>query len=165
MIDSRRRTLPKSRFLAVAAISAVVVGSVIAPTAAVAAPGDDSASSSRFLTGSLLLGGLPLDDVVALQGVQTTNDGSTGEPNVETGGLDITALNALSLGIPGGLSVPALSNFLTLGAVNQYSVSNPDGSSRAATGAVADNGVVDTTGTGAFPANASLNRRASSARR
>jgi hypothetical protein len=128
----------------------------MAPTVAIAAPGDESRSSARFLTGSLLLGGTPLDDVVALQGVATANDGEQAAPVTSTGSVDLTALNALTVSVPGGVTVP-LSGFLSLGAVNQFSQSNSDGSSRAATGAVSDGGVVDTTGAGAYPANASLN--------
>ncbi|MCP1428790.1 hypothetical protein J3D45_001288 [Microbacterium foliorum] len=136
-------------------VGAVILASALIPTAANAAPGDESASSSRFLSGSLLLGGVPLDDVVSLAGVETSNNGVP-TPDTDTGSLDLTALNALNLEIPGGLSVP-LSGFLQLGAVNQYSQSSDAGVSRAATGAVNDSGVVDTTGGGAYPANASLN--------
>ncbi len=134
---------------------AVILASALIPTAATAAPGDESASSSRFLSGSLLLGGVSLDDVAELDGSATSNSGDP-TPVTETSSLDLTALNALNLGIPGGLSVP-LGGFLQLGAVNQYSQSSDAGVSRAATGAVSDTGVIDTTGAGAYPANASLN--------
>ncbi|MFJ4223952.1 choice-of-anchor G family protein [Microbacterium sp. NPDC089695] len=133
----------------------MITASALVPTAASAAPGDQSASSSQFLSGSLLLGGVPLDDVVALGGVSTSNAGSP-TPDTQTSSLDLTALNALQLGIPGGLSVP-LGSFVQLGAVNQYSQSSDAGVSRAAAGAVSDAGVIDTTGTGAYPSNASIN--------
>ena len=136
-------------------VGAVVLASALIPTAANAAPGDESASSSRFLSGSLLLGGISLDDVAELDGSATSNNGVP-TPDTETSSLDLTALNALNLGIPGGLSVP-LGGFLQLGAVNQYSQSSDGSVSRAATGAVSDTGVIDTTGAGAYPANASLN--------
>ncbi|WP_050723299.1 choice-of-anchor G family protein [Microbacterium sp. GCS4] len=150
-----RRRRAAGAGLAGAIAAAVVLAGALVPTAATAAPGDQSASSSRFLSGSLLLGGVPLDDVVALGGSSTSNAGSP-TPDTETSSLDLTALNALQLGIPGGLSVP-LSNFVQLGAVNQYSQSSDAGVSRAAAGAVSDSGVIDTTGTGAYPSNASFN--------
>ncbi|QTV80241.1 choice-of-anchor G family protein [Microbacterium sp. NIBRBAC000506063] len=146
-----RRTRP----FTVAAIAALVVGHSLGSSAAFAAPGDESASSARFLSGSLLLDGVSLDNVAALAGVETSHDGTSPDPDTQTSSLDLTALNALNITIPGGLSVP-LGDFLALGAVNQYSQSSDGGQSRAATGAVNDSGIVDTSGTGDYPADATL---------
>ncbi|MFT4258549.1 choice-of-anchor G family protein [Microbacterium sp.] len=154
-MKTKGRALRTSRALAIGAIGALVIGHVMGANAAFALPGDESASSSRFLSGSLLLNGVELDDVTQLAGVATTHDGSTPTPNTQTSSLDLTALNALNITVPGGLSVP-LGSFLSLGAVNQYSQSSDGGASRAATGAVSDTGVIDTTGGGAYPGNASL---------
>ncbi len=136
---------------AFAAVS-LVAGVGFSTGVAQAAPGD-STSSARFLSGSLLLGGVNLDSIVELAGAEASSPLNEG-PN--TSALDITALDTLNVSIPGGISLGALSSFLAVGAVNHYAEATP-GSSRAATGAVSDSGAVDTTGGSDFPADAGVN--------
>ncbi|WP_022899088.1 IPT/TIG domain-containing protein [Humibacter albus] len=114
----------------------------------------ESASSARFLSGSLLTSGGLLDDVATLQGVSASNSGST-TPDTETGSLDLSVLNSLNVSLPSGVDVP-LGEFLQLGAVNQYAQASNLGVSRAASGAVSDDGAVSLSGSAGFPANASI---------
>ncbi len=146
----------RGRGVAIATSALMVVGSlpIAGVTAAQAAPGDTSTSEARFLGGSLLLDGVSLDDVALLASAQSSNAGVP-DPDIDTASIDLTALNALNLAVPGGVSVP-LGTFLQLGSVNQYTSASDNGVSRAATGAVSDAGIVDTTGSGAYPSNASL---------
>ncbi|MGO2684088.1 MAG: choice-of-anchor G family protein, partial [Microbacterium sp.] len=120
--------------------------------AAFAAPGDHSEARSQFLSGSVLTG-IDLDSVAGLAGTEAVNEGS--ETVTDTTDLDLTALSALRVNIPSGVSVP-LGDLLALGAVNQFSQAEDAGVSQAASGAVSDAGIVDTSGTGEFPASATL---------
>ncbi|MFA7498419.1 MAG: choice-of-anchor G family protein, partial [Leucobacter sp.] len=148
----RSRSIVK-RAVAIGA-TATLVGFGVA-TPAVAAPGDFSEAESRFLSGSLLLDGVDLDSIAALAGVDATHDG-TGGPVISTTDLDLAALGLVNVEIPGGVTVP-LDDFLNLGLVNQYAEADNAGVSRAATGAVSDAGIIDTTGSGDYPADATLN--------
>ncbi|WP_217178590.1 choice-of-anchor G family protein [Streptomyces sp. AC495_CC817] len=122
------------------------------PSAASAAPGDHSEAQAQFLSGSIL-DGIDLASVVGLAGTEAINTG--GATVTDTTDLDLAALSLLQVVIPSGVSIP-LGDLLELGAVNQFSQAAAAGISRAGSGAVSDQGIVDTTGTGAFPASASL---------
>lgn len=145
----------RSRGLAagVAAATALAVAVTGAPPAG-ANPGDTSQGSARFLSGSLLLGGVSLDSVAALGGVSAANTGGASVVT-QANTLSVGALGANLISLPGGISVP-LSTFLQLGAVNQYAQAGLNSVSRAAAGAVDNSGAVDTTGSGAFPSSASI---------
>jgi hypothetical protein len=108
---------------------------------------------ARFLSGSLLTSSGTLDSLAALQGETATSNGAADD--IQTGSLDISALSALQVTVPGGTSLP-LGTLVQLGLANQYAEADANGLSRAASGAVSDTGVVDTTGTGAFPSDATL---------
>ncbi|MBO9625537.1 MAG: choice-of-anchor G family protein [Microbacterium sp.] len=138
--------------IATATAGAVIIASALVPSVASAAPGDHSVAQSQFLSGSIL-NGIDLATVAGLAGTEAINTG--GATVTDTTDLDLTALGALQVFIPSGVSIP-LGTLLELGAVNQFSQAQPTGISRAGTGAVSDQGVVDTTGTGAFPASTSL---------
>ncbi|WP_110589774.1 choice-of-anchor G family protein, partial [Microbacterium suaedae] len=128
------------------------MGLVAVPASA--APGDESASSSQFVSGSLL-DAIDLSSIAGVAGTEASNSGDPA-PVIDTTDLDITALSAINVTIADGVSLP-LGDLLALGAVNQYSEARDAGVSLAASGAVSDAGVVDTSGDGTFPADASLN--------
>jgi hypothetical protein len=120
--------------------------------AANGASGDHSASQAQFQSGSILTG-IDLIAVAGLVGTEATNVGAGTVTDVTD--LDLTALSALEVNIPSGASIP-LGDLLALGAVNQFSQSADAGVSRAASGAVSNAGIVDTSGAGTFPASAEL---------
>ncbi|GAB3799138.1 hypothetical protein GCM10028798_12080 [Humibacter antri] len=121
--------------------------------AAFASSGDNSNASGTFLSGSLL-SGIPLGNVVGLGGASATNPGNP-TPVTQTSQLDVTALNAVNVTLPNGLNVP-FGQFIQLGAVDQYAQASDAGVSRAASGAVGNDGAVSLDGSGSFPADASL---------
>ncbi|HVX07592.1 IPT/TIG domain-containing protein [Humibacter sp.] len=121
--------------------------------AAVASPGDSSTASGTFVSGTLFTG-IPLDSVAGAEGVSASNPGNP-DPVTETGTLDVTALSAIQVSLPNGLDIP-FGQFMQLGAVNQYAQASDAGVSRAASGAVGNDGAVDVDGSGAFPADATV---------
>lgn len=125
----------------------------IGALAAVASPGDSSTGTGTFLSGSLL-SSIPLSDVAGLGGATATNPGNP-TPVTQTSSLDLTALNAVQVTLPNGLDIP-FGQFIQLGVVNQYAQASDAGVSRAASGAVGNDGAVDLNGTGSFPADASV---------
>lgn len=141
--------------LCAAALVGTLVGTAgpAAPAAAEPAPAAPTATS-RFLAGSLLASGVDLDRVVSLAGVTASPTAASAVRTV-AGPLGLRALSALTATLPGGLHLP-LSQFVRLGAVNQFARAGADGVSRAAAGAVGDSGAVDTSGTGAYPADATV---------
>jgi len=144
-----------SRITAVMGIAGLVVGALAWAAPAVAEVGDSSNATGQFLSGTLLTGNLA--SIAGINGAQATYvDGTTaGSSNVQTATLDVTALNTVNVDLGGGVSVP-LGNLLHLGAVNQYAQASPDGVSRAASGAVSNDGAVDLSGNGGFPADATV---------
>jgi hypothetical protein len=112
--------------------------------AAYAAEGDSSNSTGQFLSGSLFTNSL--SPTVDLEGASASNNG-TEPPVVERRSLDVTALSAATVQIPGGLQLPL--DMADAGTVSQYAAANPDGSSVGASGAVAEDGGI---GTNAVPA-------------
>ncbi|WP_460573979.1 IPT/TIG domain-containing protein [Humibacter soli] len=138
------------RWTAVLGVAALMSGGALV---AVASPGDSSTASGTFLSGSLL-SGIPLGDVAGLGGANATNPGNP-TPVTDTSTLDLTALNAVNVQLPGGLNLP-FGNFIQLGAVNQYAQASDAGVSRSASGAVGNDGAVSLDGSGAFPADATV---------
>ena len=138
--------------IAAATAGAVILTSALVPIGASAAPGDHSEARAQFLSGSILTG-INLDSIAGLAGTEAINTGAG--TVTDTTDLDLTALSLLNVTIPNGASIP-LGDLLALGAVNQFSQAQDAGISRAASGAVSDAGIVDTSGTGEFPARASL---------
>ncbi|MDQ3157359.1 MAG: choice-of-anchor G family protein [Actinomycetota bacterium] len=112
-------------------------------------------AEGRFLKGTLGGSAGTLDSIAELKGAKADNDGSTSEVTDNDNTLDLTVLSAIPLTIPGGVTLP-FKDLVTLGAVGQYAQAKNDGTSRAASGAVSDSGVVDTTGNGNFPASTTL---------
>ena len=113
-----------------------------------------SNSAAQFISGTLLSG--DLSPIAGIGGVtaQYINGVTTGTSVTNTTNLDITALGQTPVVI-NSITMP-LSDFLQLGAVNQYAQASVDGASRAFSGAVDNNGVVSIGGSAAFPANAEL---------
>lgn len=65
-------------------------------------------------------------------------------------------LNAVVLDLGGGVNLFGSTGVITLGAVNQFAEANPDGSSRAASGAVSDQGAIGVGNASGFPSDASI---------
>lgn len=80
----------------VAAAALVLVGGA----SAMAGPGDSSNSSAQFLSGSLLAG-IPVTTIAGLGGAAATNAGDP-ETDVDAVGLDVNALSAVNVTVPGG---------------------------------------------------------------
>ncbi|WP_158292613.1 IPT/TIG domain-containing protein [Serinibacter arcticus] len=135
---------------AVATAALVLVGG----SSAMAGPGDSSNASAQFLSGSLL-SAVPVGSVAGLGGASASNAGSP-DTDVDRVGLDVTALSAINVQVPGGVGLLPLGQVLVLGAVNQYAEASDLGVSRAASGAVSDDGAVSVGGGGDFPASAGL---------
>jgi len=116
-----------------------VSGVFLAATPALAAPGASQAEA-RYLSGTLLE--RSLDDVAAVAGERAVAGEGTEQVVTESGDLDLSVLSDLiELQIADGVSVPLTG--ANAGAVTQYAQASQDGSSRAATGAVTDQGVID----------------------
>ena len=133
----------------------MIAASLIAGGAAPAMAGtaDSSQASARFLSGTLITSDGLLDALAALAGVTAVNAGSP-TADTQTDSLHLAAaLGVLQVNLPGGVSLP-LSQFLKLGAVNQYAQASDNGLSRAGSGAVSDSGIVDLGGAQGFPADA-----------
>ncbi|MTD14456.1 choice-of-anchor G family protein [Nakamurella sp. YIM 132087] len=144
----------RSRARAAAALLLVPVLLLMGTTPVLAGPGDVSAGSARFLGGTLLAGGVPLNSIVSLGGAAATNSG-TATPITDVTGLEPSVLSALTVNLPGGLNIP-LPNLLTLGVANQYAQASDNGISRAGSGAVSNDGSVSLDGSNGFPSGATL---------
>jgi hypothetical protein len=116
------------------------------------AAGPVSQSQGTFLDGSVL--GSSLSNLASVLPASATNSG--GAQDIDRHPLDVTALNAVNIPLGNGLNLLGNNGILQLGAVNQYAEANPDGSSRAASGAVNDTGGVEVGGTAAFPSDAKV---------
>ncbi len=118
-----------------------------------AAAGGTASANGDFLAGSLL--GIDLGAIVEISGASADYTASTTAANV----ISANPFNAEVLGLI-NLELPAISlplgDLLQLGAVGQYAQALPGGISRAATGAVNSDGIIDTTGQNGFPADAAL---------
>lgn len=146
------------RLLSALAAAALPLAALpLVATSAEAAPGDEARSGGQFLSGTLL----PVDvdeQVVSLGGAeaQYVEQNPAQPADSQAVPLDVGALGAVRIQIPGGVVPVDLGTLLRLGAVNQYAEAGPSGVSRAASGAVSDAGAVDTSGAGEFPARARL---------
>ena len=135
------------RALASVAATAMIAASLIAGGAAPAMAGtaDSSQASARFLSGTLITSDGLLDALAALAGVTAVNAGSP-TADTQTDSLHLAAaLGVLQVNLPGGVSLP-LSQFLKLGAVNQYAQASDNGLSRAGSGAVSDSASLTSAG-------------------
>jgi hypothetical protein len=112
-----------------------------------------SYSTGRFLTGTI--GGQNLDSLAQLRGVTAANPGN---PGANKNPLDVTALSALPINIPGGVNLD-LPKFLSpsgaAGAINQYASAESTAKAVGASGAINDSGAAVTTN-GGVPADARL---------
>jgi hypothetical protein len=138
-----------------ASVTALAVGGALALVAPLSASADERASSyaeGQFLSGTLL--GMDLDRVLDAVGAEARNDGS--QPTQTTKDpLDATVLDAVTVAAPSPQL--DLGGVLQLGPVAQYAQARSDGSSRGASGAVADDGAIGVGGDRSTPpANATL---------
>lgn len=139
-----------------AAVTALAVGGALAIAAPLSASADEERAQSfaegQFLSGTIL--GLDLDQVVDLASAQARNDGTQGTQTSKDP-LDAEVLQTINVEAPSPQL--DLGGVLQLGPVAQFAQANGDGSSRAASGAVADDGAI---GVGSNrstpPANATL---------
>lgn len=132
---------------------AVFAGSVSPASAATVKSSD---AEGRFLGGEVA--GIDLDDIAALAPAATASPDGEG-PVVESSPLAAEVLTALDLDLGSGISLLGDNGILSLGAVNQYAESGPDGIAKAASGAVSDSGAIEVGGSDEFPANATLDLR------
>jgi len=116
-----------------------VSGVFLAAGPAAAAPGYSEAEA-RYLSGTLFE--RSLDDIAAIAGERAVANGTTEEVVTESGDLDLSVLgDALQLQVADGVNIPL--TVTDAGAVTQYAEATQSGASRAATGAVTDQGVID----------------------
>ena len=141
----------RTRSVAIAAATGLVGALVLSGAGANAAPGDLSEAEGRFLSGTVA--GLDLDTVAALEGALAETPSGT---PLDTHPLSAEVLSALEIDLTGALQLLGPNGVLALGAVNQYAEANPDGSARAASGAVSDQGAISVGGSAEFPSDARL---------
>lgn len=104
----------------------------------------------RFLDGAV--GNQPLQSIADLADAYASRPGTTSVQNP----LDANVLQKIDLPLTGALQLPGGGAF-TLGAANQVAVTNADGSSYGASGAVANSGGLSVGGAnGSFPADATI---------
>ncbi|MFY0406315.1 choice-of-anchor G family protein [Solicola sp. PLA-1-18] len=143
----RRAVLTCSTVVGLAAVSVTAFG----PMAA-AATGDTSRAEGRFLSGSAF--GNSFDTVAKLDGATAERSGDTAR-DVSANDLSGSVLGQALPSQAGGLTIP-LDQLVTLGAANQYAEATSRASSRAASGAVADSGAVNTAKSDEYPASLEL---------
>ena len=144
--------LKRGAAFATAAITAT--GLTMAGAApASAAPDDVSESLGKFLGGSAV--GIDLDDLAEINGALAENP--SGENPLVTNPLGAEVLNSIGADLGGGIQLFGPNGVIALGAVNQYAEAQDDGTARAASGAVTDQGAIAVGGSDAFPSDASLN--------
>ncbi|MTG90825.1 choice-of-anchor G family protein, partial [Cellulosimicrobium sp. BIT-GX5] len=141
----------RTRSVAIAAATGLVGALVLSGAGANAAPGDLSEAEGRFLSGTVA--GLDLDTVAALEGALAETPSGT---PLDTHPLSAEVLSALEIDLTGALQLLGPNGVLALGAVNQYAEANPDGSARAASGALSDQGTISVGGSAEFPSDARL---------
>lgn len=124
-----------------------VSGVFLAATPATAAPGSSEAEA-RYLSGTLFE--RSLDDIAAVAGERAVANGETAEVVTESGDLDLSVLgDLLNLQVADGVSIPL--TVADAGAVSQYAEASQSGASRAAAGALTDQGVIDLDAASAAP--------------
>lgn len=127
-------------------------GAFLTGGAAFAAPGSSEASA-RYLSGALLE--RSLDDVAAIAGEEAVAGADTDEVVTNSGNLELSAFgNLVNLQVADGIVVPL--SITDAGAVSQYAQASQNGASRAASGLVTNDGVIDVDATDAAPGSLSL---------
>lgn len=151
--DKKARQLHAKPILASATVLTLGLSGVLfTGGVANAAPGSSEASA-RYLSGNLL--GTSLDNVAAVNGETARADGTTDPTVTNSGNLDLSAFgNAVNLQVRDGVTVPL--TVTDAGILSQYASASQDGSSKAASGLVTDDGVIDVDRTDAAPQQLSL---------
>lgn len=143
--NHRPRIKPFIAGAATIALSASGIFLVAGPAAA--APGSSEAEA-RYLSGTLL--DRSLDDLAALNGERAVANGNTDPTVTQSGALDLSVLGGtVQLQSDSGIPIPL--TIADAGAVSQYAQASQDGTSRAASGAVTDQGVIDLDPTASAP--------------
>ncbi|MDR2896161.1 MAG: choice-of-anchor G family protein, partial [Propionibacteriaceae bacterium] len=121
-----------------------------------AATGDESHAWSRFIGGTVI-GGIDTGVAGFLNGVRSdyVEQNPAQAADEKTGPLEIGALAGLLGANFGNVSLP-FTDVVQVGAANQYSYAGPNGISRASSGAISDQGVIDTTVLAQYPSSASI---------
>lgn len=138
-----------------AAATVAVVGALTlaAPLSASADDRPESYAKGQFLSGTVL--GTDLGKALRVEYAEAHNDGGQGS-QTDKDPFAVTALDSLTVG--GGQSAQlGLGDFLQLGAVDQYAQARGDGSSTGASGAVTNDGGIQTNRNGSgTPADATF---------
>ena len=146
----RRRLIGVAGAAATVAVAGALT--LAAPLSASADDRPESYAKGQFLSGSVL--GTDLSKVLRAAYAEAHNDGTQG-PQSEADPLAVTALNAITVGSGQSLQL-GLGDFLQLGAVRQVAQAESDGSSLGASGAVTNDGGIQTNANSAAPANATF---------
>jgi len=142
-----RRPRIKPLVAGAATIALSASGIFLVATPASAAPGTAEASA-RYLSGSLLE--RSLDDLAALSGERAVANGDSDAVVTESGALDLSVLGGtVELQSDGGVPIPL--TIADAGVISQYAQASQAGSSRAAAGAVTDQGAIDLDPTASAP--------------
>jgi hypothetical protein len=121
----------------VSVLLAAALASGLAVRPAMAAPAPVSQAAGRFLSGAA--NGTNFDSIAALDGESAINNG--GPAVVHQRDISGSVLGQQLPKLPGGVQLPG-GGVLTLGAVNQYTRADPDGSSHGASGAITNSGAI-----------------------
>lgn len=141
----RPRMKPLVAGAATIALSASGIFLVAGPAAA--APGSSEAQA-RYLSGSLLE--RSLDNLAAVAGERAVANGTTDPTVTESGALDLSVLGGtVQLQSDSGVAIPL--TIADAGVVSQYAQASQSGTSRAAAGAVTDQGAIDLDPTASAP--------------
>lgn len=135
-------------------VSTAFAGSAVAAEPALPNTGQSQAEA-QFLSGSLLNGVIPFNNLLALRGASATNSGQASSAT-QRNNLLVTLFGLPIINQPNGIPVN-LGTGITGGLANQYAQASPGGSSRAASGALSDSGVFGDNGSSSFPSNATIN--------
>ncbi len=128
----------------------MAAGSILLSAVPAAAASTVSQAQGRFLSGSVLA--TNLDNIAGLAPASAVNDGST--TNVASNHpLDATVLNAVNADLGSGLNLFGANGVITLGAVDQFASASSNGSSKAASGAVDNNGAIAVGGVNGVPSS------------
>ncbi len=124
------------------------MATILAVSPPASAAGEVSLGEGRFISGSAL--GIDLGTLLTVNPAQAANTGSPAQVT-DLHPLSVAALNAVNVGLGGGINLLGTSGILALGAVNQFAQAHSDGSSSAASGAVTDQGALGVGGQAGVP--------------
>ena len=149
-----RRSPAMMRSVALATAMAMAAGSILLGAGPASAATTVSQGEGRFLSGTAL--STSLDNIAEVAPASATNDGTT-PTTTDSHPLSASVLAAVQADLGSGLNLLGNNGVITLGAGNQYASASADGSSKAAAGAVDNDGAIAVGGTDGVPmADASI---------